>query len=77
MRQTTLRFYSSSLLFIMEDAPPPLGGDGAGSPPPCDPRVKLIDFAHVFHITEEGGRDENVLYGVNSIISILSHLTAI
>ena len=75
MRQATVRFYSSSLLFIMEDAPPPPGGDGAGSPP-CDPRVKLIDFAHVFHITEEGGRDENVLYGVNSIISILSQLTA-
>lgn len=55
--QHDLRFYSSSILFIY---------DGANPDRPI--RMKMIDFAHVFPIREEGGLDDGYLKGLKDLI---------
>jgi len=57
--QNKLRFYSSSLLFVYDAA----NNDGAH----C--HMKMIDFAHVFPIPENNGRDEGYIIGVRNLIS--------
>lgn len=65
--QSQFSFYASSLLVVYE------------SDPACWPTyktqiadVRLIDFAHVFPITE--GRDENFLKGLRTLIGYLERL---
>jgi hypothetical protein len=60
--QHSLRFFSSSLLFVY---------DGAN---PTELRVKMIDFAHVFPIRNESERDDNYLFGVKELLARLRTL---
>jgi len=60
--QHSLRFFSSSLLFVF---------DGAN---PTELRVKMIDFAHVFPIRNENERDDNYLVGLKELLSRLRSL---
>ena len=63
--QHDYRFYGSSLLFSY-----------AGTPTSGTPRVdvRMIDFAHVWPITDAGGSDTGYLRGVDSIIGFLEAL---
>jgi Inositol polyphosphate kinase len=57
--QRRLRFFSSSLLFVY---------DGEH---PQEVRLRMIDFAHVFKI-KDNGCDEGYLTGLNNLINILT-----
>jgi len=61
-KQSLLRIYSSSLLFVY---------DGSGKNP--DVTIKMIDFAHVFDIKDHG-KDESYLIGLNNLIACLKKL---
>lgn len=54
--QSDFRFYGSSLLFVY---------DSSSSQPKLD--VRMIDFAHVWPITEPNGRDDGYLLGLRNI----------
>lgn len=56
--QSSLRFYSASILFVYE------GDPSAGS----NVEVKFIDFAHVFPIKEANGRDTGFIFGLKNLI---------
>lgn len=56
-QQSEFTFYSSSLLFVY---------DGSNNEP--HGRLKMIDFAHVFEIEEEDGRDEGYIFGLEKMI---------
>jgi len=62
--QGELRLYSSSILFVY---------DGEGSDD--NVVIKLIDFAHVFKITDEG-KDDGYIFGVNNVIQSLEAIYA-
>lgn len=57
--QQRLRFFSSSLLFVYDAANPA-----------AEVRVRMIDFAHVFEI-KDNGLDAGYLTGLNNLIGIL------
>jgi len=57
--QGDVRLYSSSILFVY---------DGEGSDDKV--AIKLIDFAHVFKITDNG-KDDGYIFGVNNVIQYL------
>eukprot|EP01116_Phalansterium_solitarium_P013864 TRINITY_DN31301_c0_g1_i1.p1 TRINITY_DN31301_c0_g1~~TRINITY_DN31301_c0_g1_i1.p1 ORF type:complete len:277 (+),score=16.83 TRINITY_DN31301_c0_g1_i1:58-888(+) len=63
-RQTHARFISSSLLFLWE---------GAEGDNPVPAVAKMIDFAHVYAISD-GGRDESYIFGLRTLISLLKGL---
>jgi len=54
--QSKCKFYSSSLLFVY---------DGLNNEP--HGRLKMIDFAHVFDISD-GGHDDSYLYGLEKLV---------
>jgi len=60
--QSSLRFYSSSLLFIYDGHP-----DSNNS----QPRLKMIDFAHVHPITDNG-KDDGYLFGLKNLVEQLN-----
>jgi len=60
--QSDLRIYSSSILFVYD-------ADEEND----NVIIKLIDFAHVFKITDEG-KDDGYIFGVNNLVQ---HLEAI
>jgi len=60
--QTDLRFYSSSLLFLYD------GKKEDGKPSKVD--IKMIDFAHVHEITDNG-KDEGYIFGLKNLIETL------
>ena len=60
--QPTARIYSSSVLFTYDGAK---DGGSLG--------IRLIDFAHVFPITD-GGRDEGYIFGIGKMIEIFEEL---
>jgi len=62
--QHRVRLYSSSIL-IAYDAE--MGGMAQS------PRVRMIDFSHVFPIEEEGGVDKGYLTGIRNLIRILQN----
>jgi hypothetical protein len=62
LSQSSLRFYSSSLLFVY---------DGAR---PTHLRVRMIDFAHVLPMASPDGKDENYLFGVKELLARLRFL---
>ena len=57
--QSLLSFWASSLLFV--DGP-----EGA--------EVRMIDFAHVVWHEGDGGRDEGYIYGLRTLLAILTAL---
>lgn len=61
-QQHGVRLYSSSILIAYD-------GDMGGMSK--TPRVRMIDFAHVFPIEEGGGIDEAYLVGIRNLIRIL------
>eukprot|EP01120_Amphizonella_sp_Union-15-10_P010269 TRINITY_DN408_c0_g2_i1.p1 TRINITY_DN408_c0_g2~~TRINITY_DN408_c0_g2_i1.p1 ORF type:complete len:456 (-),score=109.09 TRINITY_DN408_c0_g2_i1:31-1266(-) len=61
-KNTHLRFYSSSILFLY---------DGDKSNP--EVRLKMIDFAHVFEI-KDSGKDEGYLIGLNNLIKFMKQI---
>lgn len=64
--QSSFRFYSSSLLFIFDAAD--LSKEA---------QLKMIDFAHVFPITSENGRDDGYIFGLSGLIARLKSLIEI
>jgi len=61
--QKRLKFYSASLLFVYDGADPINGLV----------KLRLIDFAHVLDI-DDGKPDENFLFGVTYLKTILQNL---
>jgi len=62
--QGDVRLYSSSILFVY---------DGEGSDD--NVVIKMIDFAHVFKITDDG-KDDGYIFGVNNVIQYLEAIHA-
>lgn len=62
--QGDVRMYSSSILFVYD-------GDESND----EVVIKLIDFAHVFKITDNG-KDDGYIFGVNNVIQYLEAIHA-
>jgi len=62
--QSELRLYSSSILFVYD-------GEGDND----NVVIRIIDFAHVFKIADQG-KDEGYIFGVNNLISHLEGIAA-
>lgn len=63
-KQSNLRFYSSSLLFLYD-------GIDVNDTPIVD--VRMIDFAHV-HKIKDGGKDDGYVFGLSNLILHLEKL---
>jgi len=63
-KQSVFRLYSSSLLFVYEGEEKDVKKG----------EVRLIDFAHVFNISD-GGHDEKYMVGLNNLIKYLDQLS--
>jgi len=64
LKQTSFRFYGSSILFVY---------DGANVNPHV--RVKMVDFAHTNKV-DDGGIDESYLFGVFKVIQFFENLVS-
>eukprot|EP00027_Filamoeba_sp_ATCC50430_P004612 CAMPEP_0168556132 /NCGR_PEP_ID=MMETSP0413-20121227/8713_1 /TAXON_ID=136452 /ORGANISM="Filamoeba nolandi, Strain NC-AS-23-1" /LENGTH=470 /DNA_ID=CAMNT_0008587045 /DNA_START=8 /DNA_END=1416 /DNA_ORIENTATION=- len=75
--QSNYRFYSSSLLFVYDGKPEPATDVvskvtlGAHIDLPVlhqQYMLKMIDFAHVFPIPQQQGKDDGYIFGINNLV---------
>jgi len=75
-QQTAFRFIGSSILFIYDAQPPPIDTGTPITPQQIanTATVKLVDFAHTWELTEESSIDQDYIYGLTNLITLLEDI---